>query len=407
MTAATTPDQPSPLSAAPAALARTRTATLLIMAAGQAAFAITTALFYGLTIWHGDLIAWNKTLITGYVDGQPVGNTVLVAHVLASLPLMAGGALQCVAGLRQRFPRFHRWNGRVFVACAVILAAAGTLLQFLHDPKANMFQDAANLLLAGFLILSSVNAWRFARARNFTRHRVWALRLFVAASASIVIRAANALLTLILVPLGAASLLTLHGPLFTAVGFAQFLLPLALLEWYLRTGRGGDAARMRGLRLGLIAANTLLALGIAASALVIYKAKLGLAFDARASVAEAIAPVLREQGCAAAQARYASLRANARPAMNFDEDELDALGYRLLHGGDAEAAVCVLSMNTLLYPRSANAADSLAEAQWRAGDITAARAGYRHALALDPGFHHAERMLAELATLTAAAPAQH
>ncbi len=80
------------------------------------------------------------------------------------------------------------------------------------------------------------------------------------------------------------------------------------------------------------------------------------------------------------------------------ENELNALGYRLMEAGDPARGAVVLEMNTLAFPQSANTFDSLAEAQEALGDRTAALANVRRAVALDPESAALREHLAKLET---------
>jgi tetratricopeptide (TPR) repeat protein len=84
----------------------------------------------------------------------------------------------------------------------------------------------------------------------------------------------------------------------------------------------------------------------------------------------------------------------------FDfEAEFNKVGYRLLNDKQLEPAIFVLQLNTELFPTSANAWDSLAEAYWKAGDSTKATTYYNKAISLDPKGAtgaHAREMLKEL-----------
>ena len=68
----------------------------------------------------------------------------------------------------------------------------------------------------------------------------------------------------------------------------------------------------------------------------------------------------------------------------FDfEGEFNKAGYDLLKGKRFEEAIYVFSMNTQLFPGSANAWDSLAEAYWKSGNIDKAKELYQKAISLD------------------------
>jgi hypothetical protein len=78
------------------------------------------------------------------------------------------------------------------------------------------------------------------------------------------------------------------------------------------------------------------------------------------------------------------------------EAEINALGYRLLASGEVSQAVTVLRINTLVYPNSANAFDSLGEVLLAAGQREAGIASYRHALQIDPTFPPSRQALQRL-----------
>jgi len=71
-------------------------------------------------------------------------------------------------------------------------------------------------------------------------------------------------------------------------------------------------------------------------------------------------------------------------AFELDEDELNRLGYSLLKAPNKRPAILVFALTAQAFPKSANALDSLSEAQEAAGDKVAALASARAALALEP-----------------------
>ena len=69
----------------------------------------------------------------------------------------------------------------------------------------------------------------------------------------------------------------------------------------------------------------------------------------------------------------------------FDfEGEFNKAGYRLLEGSRFEEAIYVFTMNSQMFPDSANAWDSLAEGYWKAGDLVKAEEYYNKAIQMDP-----------------------
>ncbi|MCO6491943.1 MAG: tetratricopeptide repeat protein [Phaeodactylibacter sp.] len=69
----------------------------------------------------------------------------------------------------------------------------------------------------------------------------------------------------------------------------------------------------------------------------------------------------------------------------FDfEEEFNNAGYRLMGSGQLQPALYVFQLNTQLFPESANAWDSLAEANWKAGNTDKAIEYYNKAIKMDP-----------------------
>ncbi|NER11324.1 Tetratricopeptide repeat-containing protein [Muriicola jejuensis] len=69
----------------------------------------------------------------------------------------------------------------------------------------------------------------------------------------------------------------------------------------------------------------------------------------------------------------------------FDfEREFNQAGYNLLGQESFQEAIYVFQLNTTLFPESANAWDSLAEANWKSGNLEKAREFYSKAISLDP-----------------------
>ncbi len=80
-------------------------------------------------------------------------------------------------------------------------------------------------------------------------------------------------------------------------------------------------------------------------------------------------------------------------AQSTIESRVNATGYAAGFAGDLDRAKILLELNAELFPRSANAWDSLAEITLYLGDRERAVDLYRRALAVDPGFVNAAEQL--------------
>lgn len=200
---------------------------------GQLLFAIYVAGFYGLAAMHGNPQAWNRVLPHGYVAGDTFFNGVLGLHLAFAVLIILGGVLQLMPRMRRRMPAFHRWNGRVYLLAACVLAIGGLAMVWIRGGMVGDLPQHVGVSVNAVLIVTfAAIAWRYARTRQMDSHRRWALRLFLAVSGVWFFRVG--LMFWILVNQGPRGFdpQSFTGPALSALSFAQFLVPLAVLELY-------------------------------------------------------------------------------------------------------------------------------------------------------------------------------
>lgn len=120
----------------------------------------------------------------------------------------------------------------------------GLAMMWTRGTAGDLSQHIGINLNAFVIVLCVVMAVRHARQRRFALHRRWAMRLFLAASGVWFFRVG--LMFWLLVNGGPAGFdpRTFVGPFLTFLAFAQYLLPLAILELYFHAqDRGGAATR--------------------------------------------------------------------------------------------------------------------------------------------------------------------
>ncbi len=82
----------------------------------------------------------------------------------------------------------------------------------------------------------------------------------------------------------------------------------------------------------------------------------------------------------------------------ISESYINGQGYQFLNAKDFKKAIAIFRINTLLYPESGNAYDSLGEAYLANGDKQLAKENYKKALELNPGNENAARIVKSLTT---------
>ncbi|MBL0176327.1 MAG: amidohydrolase family protein [Ignavibacteria bacterium] len=114
------------------------------------------------------------------------------------------------------------------------------------------------------------------------------------------------------------------------------------------------------------------------------------------SIAEVLSRTLDTQSVEVALLQYRSLKATSPDAYNFDAEEINGLGYRLLEAKRVKDAIGIFELGIEAHPRSANSYDSAAEAYLVHGDKDLAIRNYRKALELDPWNTNAAKMVKKL-----------
>ena len=361
---------------------------------GQLFFAFAIASFYTLTALRGDYHGWNFT--HGFVPGVTKGNWAVVMHLASAAAIMLAGAAQLVPQIRSRFPVFHHWNGRIYMMAVVTLSVAGLYMTWFRGSVGDLPQHLGSTLNAILMWLFAALALRYALARDFKTHRRWALRLFLAVSGSWFYRIGFFLaIVLNKGPFGFDPT-TFTGPFPTFMSFANYLFPLAVLEiYFLAQDRPGALRRMATasllfvLTLGMVA-------GLFAVTLAVWVPQVKAAFDPRQSIAETLSATIASSGLDAAVQQYHDLKATAPATYNFDEGQLNGLGYRLIRANNFKAAIRILQLNVEAYPQSGNVYDSLGEAYMDDGNKTQAIANYQKSLQLNPKNGGAVLMLRKL-----------
>jgi tetratricopeptide (TPR) repeat protein len=120
------------------------------------------------------------------------------------------------------------------------------------------------------------------------------------------------------------------------------------------------------------------------------------AYDTRKSIAETLSSTIASSGVDEAAKQYHDLKVAASGPYNFDEDELNTLGYQLIRANKLKEAIHIFQLNVEAYPQSSNVYDSLGEAYMNDGDKPQAIANYQKSLELNPKNRNAILMLQKL-----------
>src|SRR3984957_280531 len=197
---------------------------------GQLVFAFTVASFYGLTAARGNWQQWNKSMTHGYAPGHPLGNLLVSIHLASAVIILLSGAMQLIPQIRRHAPRFHRWNGRVYMVTAFTVSLAGLYMMWFRGTVGDLSQHLGQSLRAVLIIAWALVALRFAIVRDFKAHRRWAPPLFMVVSASLFIRAGIFFSFLVNQGPFGFNPTTFSGPFLTFMSFDQSRWTFAFLK---------------------------------------------------------------------------------------------------------------------------------------------------------------------------------
>jgi uncharacterized membrane protein len=99
-------------------------------------------------------------------------------HIVPGLLFMLLGLLQFSSTIRARHLRWHRWSGRVFVACGFVIGISALVMSFGMPAIGGVNQAAATTLFGSYFLVALSRAFWLIRRREVALHREWMIRAF-------------------------------------------------------------------------------------------------------------------------------------------------------------------------------------------------------------------------------------
>jgi len=263
----------SPSITADKALSRAARFWFVVAVAGQWMFAYYIAVLYGGSALRGDWQVWSNRMSHGHGPAT-IGNVAMAVHLFLAAVITFGGPLQLIPWLRRRLPKFHRLNGRVYVVALFIATFAALYMVWFRGTAGDFSQHVGVSLDAVLIMIFAVLAARYAIARDLTTHRRWALRLFIAVSGVWFFRVGMMLWLVINRGPAGFNPKTFTGPFLTFWSFANYLLPLAVLELYLRTTNRSSSSARLAMATGLVVLTIAMSIGIVVATKVMWLPRL-------------------------------------------------------------------------------------------------------------------------------------
>jgi uncharacterized membrane protein len=99
-------------------------------------------------------------------------------HIVPGLLFMLLGPLQFSSTIRARHLRWHRWSGRVFMGCGLIIGSSALVMSFTMKSIGGVNQAAATILFGAFFLYALCKAFWHIRHHEIALHRQWMIRAF-------------------------------------------------------------------------------------------------------------------------------------------------------------------------------------------------------------------------------------
>ncbi len=235
----------------------------VIAVIGQWFFAYYIAVFYGGTLVEGDLAAWTKRMIHGFVEGDYLGNVFVLLHILLAFVITFGGPIQFIPQLRTKFSAFHRWNGRIYIITALLISVGALYMVWAREAiVGGFFGQVAISGNALLIVIFAIMTIRTAMKHNFIAHRKWALRTFLVVSGVWFFRVGIGLWIFLNNGSAPGSTQDLTGPFDMFLYLANYLLPIFFLELYFLAQEKGNAIGKFGMATALVILTFLTGSGI-------------------------------------------------------------------------------------------------------------------------------------------------
>ncbi|MCG7537059.1 DUF2306 domain-containing protein [Pseudoalteromonas sp. OOF1S-7] len=238
---------------------------IVIALLGQWAFAVYILSIYALPLLigapeHADKVSPAQ----GFDSSGGFNSLMFFGHIIPAALMAMSGIFQLSPGMRQRYPRFHRYNGRLFLVLGMSGALTGLYLSWgvgirLSDIGA-MGVTLNGLLIPAFVFL----AWRSALNKQFAAHQRWAVHCFILVNGVWAFRLF--LMGWYVINQGPnGNTRSLDGPADISLSFLCYLLPMLVAELYFwaKKRRSDSAKWLATTAIGVAALITLIGVGAA------------------------------------------------------------------------------------------------------------------------------------------------
>jgi uncharacterized membrane protein len=109
-------------------------------------------------------------------------------HIVPGLLFMFLGPFQFSRAIRNKYPRWHRINGRIFVGCAYVVGISALVMSLAMPAIGGVNQAVATTLFGMLFLIALSKAFRHILRSEIQQHREWMIRAYAIGLAVATIR---------------------------------------------------------------------------------------------------------------------------------------------------------------------------------------------------------------------------
>jgi len=159
-----------------------------------------------------------------------------LAQFVPGVLFMTLAPIQLWSAFRNRHRAVHRWSGRVVVLSGLFLGFSGAAFVFVMPARPLSERVFMLTFFVGFLFFL-LKAFAAALRRDFVRHRVWMIRMFVTGLTITTQR----LLTGVFIGFAVVSSIDEFWDHFVSAAWLAWVIQMAVAEWWISRGAGRPA----------------------------------------------------------------------------------------------------------------------------------------------------------------------
>ena len=161
----------------------------------------------------------------GIIDNFLANKPAFLMHVFGSLIALLIGPWQFVGTIRGRWPKLHRWLGRIYMVAVLFGGIGGFIVAWTTSSGPIAVGGFATLSVLWLYVTSK--GYQTVRAGRYAEHRVWMIRSFALTAAAISLR-----MGLPVAPALGYEFVTGY----IAMSWISWIFNLGVAELYLRAG---------------------------------------------------------------------------------------------------------------------------------------------------------------------------